>query len=468
MSNVTGLDINGITFILHLTGRPLTSAFVFIISQDIVISNSVFQNGSSQSPGRTILSADTNIIITNCLFEGNTGNSYGGAILALHGTIITLTGNTFTRNQVAEGSGGAIYVEESAISLGGSAVFSNNKAEKGGAFGISGGSLYVTGSVNFYNNKAIKGGAIFIRNSRAEFGKGIFMFEENVAEHLGGGMYISTSSFIASSDNFTFVGNTAEGSEHDEVCGVLCVYVTLPLENSVVNMSATFSSNSGTAGGALFIEKAGNCTIYNICARNNLGGAFGVLYATVNFVGTNLFCSNNNLKLGGAVTVTNSSVTFNGSSTFNHNNADKGAISLTNNSKAIFLGNSSILNNIGRSGGGGINSVDSAVIFSGNTSFLNNIGMSGGGGATRDSTISLYSDTLFINNSGPKGGAVFTERGTLQLSLQTNITNNTAKTYGGGIFASDTIIKMQDVIVYIATVTFSSNSARRGVEVQCI
>lgn len=131
VSNVTGLDINGITFILHLTGRPLTSAFVFIISQDIVISNSVFQNGSSQSPGRAILSADTNIIITNCLFEGNTGSSYGGAILALHGTIITLTGNTFTRNQVAEGSGGAIYVEESAISLGGSAVFSNNKAEKG-------------------------------------------------------------------------------------------------------------------------------------------------------------------------------------------------------------------------------------------------------------------------------------------------------------------------------------------------
>ena len=459
VNNVTGLDINRITFMLQLTGSHL-SAFVFSSSQAIAINDSVFRNGSIPSPGRAILSADTSIMITNCLFEGNTGNGYGGALFALSGTIMTLSGNIFSRNQAT--TGGAIYAEKSAhIVLKGNAIFSNNEAQKGGAIGIDGGSLYATGSANFSNNKAIKGGAISIQYSRAEFSKGIFMFEGNVAKHIGGGVYIASSSFLAHEGNFTFIDNTAEGSEPYEVCGVMCVHVTNISENSVV-ISVTLLNNSGTAGGALFIEKTGNYTFYSICARNNLGGAFGILYATANVLGTNLFSNNSNLKLSGAITVTNGSVILNGNNTFDHNYADKGAISLTNNSNAIFLGNNSIVNNIGRFGGGGITTVDSAVSFIGNTSFCNNIGRSGGGAIySLYSTVSLIWYTSFCNNSGPVGGAILTERGTLQLSIYTAITNNVATTYGGGIFASGTAIKFESSI-RVVMVTFSFNSAESG------
>lgn len=456
VNNVTSMEIEGMTFILHLTqqeGKSL-SAFAFTRSRGVVIANSVFQNENIPSPGRAILSTDSNITIVNCLFEGNTGSDHGGAIFASQDTFMTLVGNVFTRNKA--GKGGAIYAERSNISLRGSSMNSNSgytsggalysyecnimitdntfcnnfligssKLLMGGTIAVEGGRMIATGSASFTNNTAGMGGAISLTHAIAEFREGNIVFKDNAAKYLGGGMYVKSShSFITVGENLTFIGNTAEGLGLAEVCGVMCLFTTLrSIEN---NVSATLLNNSGTDGAAIYIEKTSGFAFSNIYAKGNFGGALGILQATAKVVGTNLF-SNNTNEAKGVITITGSNVTFNGSNKFEYNYADEGAITTENSMSVVFLGYTSFRNNFGRSGAGGINSIESTVKFN--------------------------RDTLFRNNIGYAGGS---ERGELEFRGLTRFYNNTAIIDGGGLFASRTQVYMS------GTVTFSSNSACRG------
>ncbi len=344
VNNVTSLDMEGLTFILQLEGKSL-AAFVFTSSQEVVIANSLFRIDSS---GRGIFSIHSNITITNCLFEGNTGSS-GGAIIAKQDTFLTLTVSIFVRNQ-AISAGGAIYAKNSTITLRGCLMDSNSAHDNGGALycsectimmmehntfqnnfltgrssslggaiGISDGYIIATGTANFSNNTAEIGGAIYLTDTRAEFREGSITFEQNVAKYLGGGMYVGASpSFITVKQNFTFIGKTAEGLGPYDICGVLCLSIT---KSSIPknNISATLLNNSGTTGGALFIEKMDGFNFSNIYARDNLGGALGILEARAQVVGANLFSRNSNLKKEATITISNSIVTFNGSNTFDYN-----------------------------------------------------------------------------------------------------------------------------------------------------
>lgn len=457
VNNVTSLNIKGITFILNLTLQEgkLLSAFIFTNSQEVIISNSIFKKESINSPGRAILSTDSSITIVDCLFENNRASD-GGAIFAGQKTVMTLTGNNFTRNEA--GKGGAIYAEKSEISLSGSLMdynsgyaggaihchkctitmadsndFHNNFVEgswstvRGGAIAIEGGKITARGYATFYNNTALKGGAISLVDTRAEFREGYMTFKENVAKYVGGGMYIATSpSFTTVNQSLTFTGNIAEGMGDTEDCGVMCLYNSKSTITN--NISATLVNNTGTSGGALFIEKTNGFTFNNIKATENIGGALGILDAKAKIVGTNLFSHNTNLKKG-AITIVKSTVTFDGSNTFEYNHAE-GAITTNVSEQLLFIGRTVICNNIGSSGGGGINATDSSVIFHG--------------------------ETLFCNNSGHNGGAIFIARGTLELAGHTNFRNNVATEQGGGVYASSTGITMDN------TVIFSDNSAQRG------
>lgn len=465
-TNVTSLDIEGLTFVLSLAQQNgQSSALVFISSQEVIIANSVFLNGSIHSPGRAILSTDSEVTITDCLFEGNIGDN-GGAIFAKKGTLMTLIGNTFAGNQ-AIGRGGAIYAKDSTVSLSGSMmnIFSHNSGNisggaiycngstistayynifhnnfltgernsTGGAIGMDAGRIIASGSMDFINNKAILGGAISMNHTEAEFRQGSIVFKDNVAKYLGGGIYVNYSSFITDRENLTFIGNTAETLGPSEVCGAMCFYVSIYTnETSKIynNMSATLINNSGTGGGALFLEKTeGSITLYNIYARDNMDGALGILYATVKCIGTSFFEKNNNHGKG-VFTITESTVTIEGNITLDHNYASAITADV---STVTFNGKTNISSNIGRSGGGGINSTKSVVIFSG-TTFL-------------------------CNNSGHIGGGMLAERGAMEFKNSTTMfSNNKATKHGGGLSASSITIRM----LYKGYVTFSFNSAELG------
>ena len=202
----------------------------------------------------------------------------GGAVCALQGTLLTLVGNSFTSNHAF--SGGAIYAEESTLSLrdndfshnsfttdGGGAIYckgctlvliDNNTFHEnfvtehvytvyGGAIEMKGGKMIATGTAVFSNNIASIGGAI----SRAEFGEGNFIFESNMAKDRGGGLYFANSSPFSTDNNhdalftagkgiYTFTAGMATS----EVCGINTRDST---ENRIESVNLFF--NSGTSGG---------------------------------------------------------------------------------------------------------------------------------------------------------------------------------------------------------------------------
>ena len=451
--NVTGMTIEGMKFLVDLTSQErVLSAFAFTSCRDVVVYNSEFR-----IKGGAILAVITDITVQNCLFEGTAD----GAINTRQGTTMTLTGNNFTRviggavyseqsslllrgndfsHNVIYGSGGAINCSRCAITTMDSNNFNNNSAivsrssAVGGAIAIDKGSITVIGSANFSINTAYNGGAIFLTDSKADFGEGSnTRFEENSALNVGGAMYIGEGSVIKSNTTLIFSGNTAMGKNvTNTVCGVMCIFNTKAFRPIINYLSATLVNNTGTTGGALFIEKTDGINFTFIHARNNMGGALGIQKSTqINVLGAN-FTENSNANAG-VVTMSSSNVTFMGNCTFDRNNGTQGAISLTNNSHALFKGNSRIVNNIGRSGAGGMVVIESQVVFIGNT--------------------------LFHNNSGVNGGALYTEKGRLDFQENTTIIGNSATTYGGGIYASSSSsVNIESSV----TTLFSHNSAKRG------
>ena len=448
--NVTGMTIEGMKFLVVLASQEkVLSAFAFSYCREVVVYNSEFR-----IKGGAILALITDITVQNCLFEGVADS----AIYTQQGTTMTLTGNNFTRviggavyseqsslllrgndfsHNVIYGSGGAIYCSRCAITTMDFNNFNNNSAigyrsSAGGAIALNKGKITVIGSANFSRNTATKGGAISLTRSRADFGEGSkTIFEENSALNVGGGMFIGEGSVIQSNTTLIFNVNTAKGSITYSVCGVMCVF-NIKAYHPANYLSATLVNNTGTTGGALFIEKTDGLNLTFIHARNNMGDVLGIQKSTqINVLGAN-FTENSNANAG-VVTMSSSNVTFLGNCTFDRNTGAQGAISLTNDSCAFFRGNSRIINNIGRSGAGGMVVIESQVVFSGNT--------------------------LFHNNSGVNGGALYTEKGRLDFQENTTIIGNSATTYGGGIYASSS----SSVNIESCVKTFfSHNSAISG------
>ena len=108
--SVNDITFTGLTFLLQLAkDHPDPStALVFCDSDEVVITDSVFQNGNGLFSERgAIFSSGSNLTISNSHFEGNTGHC-GGAINTSTSTII-LKENTLYNNS-AMTDGGAIYL----------------------------------------------------------------------------------------------------------------------------------------------------------------------------------------------------------------------------------------------------------------------------------------------------------------------------------------------------------------------
>ena len=425
--NVTNMTITGLTFLVNLTQNLFTAALVFTNSDEIAITDSVFRNGNDHFVRRrAIFSSASNVIISGSHFEGNTAGS-GGAIRA-ETSIITFRGNSM-KNNSAISDGGAIYFYRCKVLMAGTVTFRGNFVRAdgtGGAITVDGGMFTVTGVVNFTNNKADSGGALYLTSTRADFTAGDVTFRDNVAKYDGGGMYVK--GYTTVKGRFTFVGNRAEGLGPAEVCGAICLHAATASGIGGQNViSAVVTNNSGTSGGALFIEKNSHrFTLSNITALNNSGGALGLLNAVVNVTGDSIFSENEGE--GGVITIIDSTIRFYGNNTFENNFARYGAIAIYNSEQVSFNGHVQFYNNIA----GGVYCVKSTLIFVRNTV------------------------TVFANNSRSYGAAIFLERGRLRFSGNTRFTSNTATEYGGGLYASSASVYMQ------GTVDFSLNSAKCG------
>ena len=215
----------------------------------------------------------------------------GGGVYMLASTLSVGGRVNFSGNAAATSGGGAALFQ-TGFACGGSVVFSSNSATNGAGlfFNTPGGQLSVSGRMLFNANRAsgagggivlvggaaaeLRGAVAFLGN-RAQFGGGVYLaggialnvsddvsFRDNVAVASGGAVYLANNNLVQIRGRVSFERNSAgfQGG---------AVFVS---GRSVVNVSedAVFSYNSLPSGLAVTI---GN------------GGAFVVLFSTVNFFG---------------------------------------------------------------------------------------------------------------------------------------------------------------------------------------
>jgi predicted outer membrane repeat protein len=168
-----------------------------------------FKNNHAQEEGGAVYCRGGSAILRNCTFENN-GSSDGGGIYSF-GSILDVTNCVFSENSATEGIGGAICNESRQLEIV-SCMFSGNSAGTGGALYIDedpvllGGCDLTIKHSNFSGNSAGSGGGLYIPSSifnLVEIENSIF--SGNTANYGGGIRGISPKSFLLI--NCTFCKN---------------------------------------------------------------------------------------------------------------------------------------------------------------------------------------------------------------------------------------------------------------------
>ncbi|MDR3050022.1 MAG: autotransporter domain-containing protein [Elusimicrobiota bacterium] len=306
-----------------------------------------------------------------------------------------------SNNTARTGSGGALYLDRSNLTVNGinkKITFSANKAltAYGGAIYMSANSANFSDSasiISFTNNTALDGAAVYaISNAKLLFANETLEFEGNNSINGNGIIYLDGSSSLDLSKT-----------------------LTLKAKN-----------NQGANGGFLYLSSKGSFDINgNIEMNGNIsrlgyGGSFYFNATDLNLNGENknIRFLNHNTINGGAIYIANANFNIgakNSVVSFINNTAQKGAAIYTYGSQVIFkngyfefIGNNSI------------NSNSIIELSNGSNLSFNNI-----------------SNLKAVNNQSNNGGFLYLSNISLNINSETEISNNTARVGSGGALYLD-------------------------------
>ena len=498
---VTNLKVQGLTFIPP-TEKPEAKQgqpnFNLLGCYDAVFSELAFLGSGVTGNVLTIRRSDISIV--NCTFDRNLE---AGAISAFQGSNITLVGSIFSRNNLKNASNpqGRIFNEGGAVHIKGSSLtliqnyFNNNTAAEGGAIYGQQSNVTMRGPNAFVNNTATSatGGAICLKKSST-----LLITDSNHKMTPGiFNNYQLSDAFLLEASTIWFVSNTA-GSGVDGG-GAIAVITGSKLLVSLNRTSITFEHNlADYKGGAIIIRRSqATITATNlkfISNRANLGGAIGIFDAVVDIsarAGQNIsFTANVAEKTGGAIYVEDSNLTL-ANCIFIQNRAEYGgAIYSYGHHGIIMKGIMQFINNSAKYYGGawagsasyavkvlitvnrGLDDLQSLSLLhtASNTTdekpnrketvvFTNNSANKGGGAIYINGLDAVFNINMcFENNEAPKGGAIMTDYlgGTLQIhGHSTSFVNNTGHR-GGAVYLSAGEVSFKNDVI------FSSNTACKG------
>jgi hypothetical protein len=180
-------------------------------------------------------------IVSDCVFTGNHGGNNGGAVDATSG-FLTVESSSFVGNDADDG--GALWVDTAKEKLQlRSCHFTDNRADTGGAVyvkGVDGFSAEWGTTDNLFERNVanFKGGGLFaMLKATGQFGGNVFAFNE---AYSGGGAYLENVKSTVATDN-RFEDNKA----YEDGGGLM---VTLDVEGSVWS-GTQFLRNVATTGG---------------------------------------------------------------------------------------------------------------------------------------------------------------------------------------------------------------------------
>ena len=431
--NVTGLKIQGLTFLLNFIDYEIT-ALTLSKCHSVLILNTTFRGSADVNITRAMTLKHSTSTINSSVFEGNVGS----AIYIQDDSSLTICGSSFTRNK-GLGNGGAVYAQESTLLLDGSTPnhFTHNSDEqKGGAIQCKYNCSLEMKGINKFKDNYISsyesydlydllvfylaaGGAVFVTHGSLLL-SGTVIFSNSTAV-TGGAVYLKDCYVIVDGE-VEFSGNTAQQSG-----GGMSAYQTSVTTTNKGHMKF-IDNQAGYSGSALEIEgnrETRKSVLSANFLHNRVEGKAAVHLTSVQILFVNTNITGN---INGAITTTDSDITFSGITRITEN---------------------SYFNHV-------MNAISSNITFSGTTRITRN---SGGGIIAHTSVLTFEKDTLFDNNSSlyiAKGGALYSQGGKVLFQGSTLFICNSADGYGGAFYGVGTSMYMQGVV------NFTLNTASNG------
>ena len=153
-------------------------------------SNLNLNSAINEKGGAIFAIGQSNVIIAGCSLYHNTAHMHGAALAAKDTSLII----SQIENNVANNSGGGIYISQSTVNFGSTAkLYSNQALENGGAiFAVDSSVVFSGSNVSIDSNQALNGGGIYLKRSKlhGENLKSNVSLTSNKASDGGGALYV--------------------------------------------------------------------------------------------------------------------------------------------------------------------------------------------------------------------------------------------------------------------------------------
>ncbi len=279
-------------------------------SGHITIQDSIFENNIAGNHGGALAVnlgsiTDNNVFVSidSSVFRGNSAQNYGGslyfnAVSVTSSEVVKMIDTIISKSSATKG--GAIYNENSPLSIIDSQIINNTASLQGGGLYISSSNSFLKiESTEVIQNQAFKGGGLYnsgytlsftniysgntsLGNKTSSWGGGIYntsvvyskgdQYLANQSEGLGGGIYNYGTFESTNSAQFTIIDavindNTAGGS-NSEGGGAIYNQGTVLLRNSTLTNNRTQQSEY-LYGGAICNTDTGTLDIYSSVFADN-------------------------------------------------------------------------------------------------------------------------------------------------------------------------------------------------------
>lgn len=436
-----------------------SSRGIIHLENDTFYSNTVTGTvGSTTAQGGAVYAyATLEFSAIGCLFESNTAPTSGGALqITFAVSKVYIIGCTFISNGLTSSYGGAIHMvgKDSELVVE-SCVFSSNKAISGGG-AIYGDNTTITlsNSVVEYSNNVQYGGALLMsRGTKFTVNSCTF---RNCTSNIGGLLYLNGGSF--SIWNSTAVGCRAQ-------LGAVLYHVS---EQTSSVSNCTFLFNSATMNGSVIYVTTGQVNVDNSTmisnTASNSGGAIYVFKGAV--VVNSTYFSSNKAKSGSAVLVDTGKANFTKCTFENHVADSYGTVSSLNIYETYLdIAQCEFYNNAAYLSGGAIYS-SGAFLHMYNTTLSYNSAKDGAGifvvygSAQLEWVVSTYN-----NNSGDVtgfgGGGYFSAFTTVTMRFCNFSYNRAINGNGGGILSAGVSLE-----IYNSTISYNKGISAAGMDLQ--
>ena len=405
-SSLTLVDTNFISNIAHKGGGVYTERLNSLIGCS-------FMNNNAMSDGGGLwVQTVQSIIIRNSDFVNNTNDERGGGMYIKTGSVVdnlsvSIIGSTFNDNIAGRGHGGGIYLSadgQYASLVATESSFRNNTA--------------TSSQESLSNSITIHGGAIYMSGDNSSISIDSSDFLMNCASGSGGGVYIS-GSVVVNSSNFT--ENSAllgqGGAIHSDSRGANVTFINSMFDHNsapscgvldvnerfhvVEFRDCSFTHNTATGmeigGGVCCISSASMSIINSNTSHNSASMNGGVLYingGAVQIEHSN-FVNNSVERYGGVAYTYIHAVSYNIiESAFHQNSAgiDGGVLYVGRRGSSVDIRGSEFSDSSATERGGVISVIGSDLIVN-TTDFYSNTASRGNIISACNSNVSIYNNT---------------------------------------------------------------------------